>query len=105
MKSKSLPHFPGFEEGQHATSLKIKDENGKDWDFRLSIRRRGYKKPVLSAGWLHFVKTNNLQIGDQVHFLREQDTTTGGFKYKIKLTKQVKLFGAVIGFPPLPPPP
>ncbi|TXG56643.1 hypothetical protein EZV62_017956 [Acer yangbiense] len=103
MKSKSLPHFPGFEEWQYAQSLRIEDENGKYWVFRLSIRRRGYKKPVLSAGWLRFVKTNNLQIGDQVHFLKEQDTTTGRFKYKIKLAKQVKLFGAVIGFVPLTP--
>lgn len=104
MRTKSLIHFPTFAAGQHAQILKVEDfQDKQEWRFRLTIRRRGkYSKPVLSRGWVKFVQTKMLQIGDQVEFLVEKDEATGLRKYVIKVhrmpCKPVKLFGVVIGY-------
>ncbi|XVE85185.1 hypothetical protein DITRI_Ditri17bG0071400 [Diplodiscus trichospermus] len=59
--------------GQHKVEFKVRDKNGKVWPFVCSTRKKkGYPKPVLSKGWLQFVRHWRLAIGDQVIFYRNQ---------------------------------
>ncbi|KAJ0098564.1 hypothetical protein Patl1_19863 [Pistacia atlantica] len=73
IKSKSLDFFPAFEGGHHAQVLRVEDEEGKEWRFRLIIRRGRYGKPVLSAAdWLRFIKSKQLESGFKVRFSRKK---------------------------------
>ncbi|KAJ6748803.1 hypothetical protein OIU79_029815 [Salix purpurea] len=68
----SLPSF----NGGHAVSFKAKDESGFDWtfkcstrkNFKCSTRKKGHPKPVLSKGWLAFVRNKKLKVGDKITF-------------------------------------
>ncbi|XP_031268078.1 uncharacterized protein LOC116126532 [Pistacia vera] len=101
IKSKSLDFFPAFEGGQHAQVLSVEDEEGKEWRFRLIIRRGRYRKPVLSAAdWLRFIKSKQLEIGFKVQLFKEEDEASGEVKYKIKLKKPVLLFNKLLGYAP-----
>ncbi|KAF9671118.1 hypothetical protein SADUNF_Sadunf12G0014300 [Salix dunnii] len=61
---KSLPSF----NGGHAVSFQAMDESGFVWTFKCSTRKKGHPKPVLSKGWLAFVRNKKLQVGDTIKF-------------------------------------
>ncbi|KAJ0014801.1 hypothetical protein Pint_21059 [Pistacia integerrima] len=67
--------FPHFEGGQHAQVLiRVDDEQGNEWRFRLLVREGRYRKSVLSAGdWLRFVRSKQLERGFKVQILKEED--------------------------------
>ncbi|XWS62845.1 hypothetical protein CRYUN_Cryun06bG0045500 [Craigia yunnanensis] len=87
--------FPRFKVG-HTLDLKVKDESGSLWLFRLCIRKN-YLKPVFSKGWCKFVQSKNLKVGDKVKFYKEEDEASGA-QFKIKAKKPVKIFGVVFGY-------
>lgn len=93
---KSFASFPRFKVG-HALDLKVKDETGNQWLFRLSIRKKHYLKPVFSKGWCKFVQSKNLKVGDKVKLYKEEDEASGA-QFKIKAKKTVRIFGVVFGY-------
>ncbi|KAL5789702.1 hypothetical protein ACOSQ2_004590 [Xanthoceras sorbifolium] len=84
----ALQHF-SMPEGGHCTDLMVTDSTGQGWPFRLYIRASGrYPKPLLTTGWLQFVRTKGLQVGDEVIFSKEEE------KYKIEVKRHTfVLFG------------
>ncbi|KAJ6359377.1 hypothetical protein OIU76_000999 [Salix suchowensis] len=90
----SLPSF----EGIHAVSFQAMDEStGLVWTFQCSVRREGHPKPVLSKGWLEFVRSKKLQVGDTIRFSVLDQIVLG--------EKEVKIYCAIFGpiiAPPVP---
>ncbi|XVF00585.1 hypothetical protein REPUB_Repub04eG0013100 [Reevesia pubescens] len=86
--SKHLKSFPCF-------NFQARDESGKVWPLQCTIRKEKYLKPVISRGWLEFVRSNKVQISDKITFYGESRG-----QYRIKVKKPVKIFGAVIGYAP-----
>ncbi|TYJ40830.1 hypothetical protein E1A91_A04G168600v1 [Gossypium mustelinum] len=74
--------------GRHKVDVKVKDDNAKDWLFGCSIRREkdAYPKPVLSKGWLQFVRCWKLAIGDIVIVNRVMEKD-GKENYRIKVIR------------------
>ncbi|XVF45886.1 hypothetical protein PTKIN_Ptkin02bG0243700 [Pterospermum kingtungense] len=73
--------------GQHKKEFKVVDKKGKVWAFGCSIRKKKeYPKPVLSKGWLQFVRSWELQIDDEVKLHRMQDKAGKG-QYVIEVIK------------------
>ncbi|KAF9667362.1 hypothetical protein SADUNF_Sadunf15G0015200 [Salix dunnii] len=59
--------FPPFKSGRHTVEFEATDEKGEPWVFQCSTRKSGpYPKPVLTRGWVAFVKSKKLQIGDKL---------------------------------------
>ncbi|KAB2036143.1 hypothetical protein ES319_D04G203500v1 [Gossypium barbadense] len=85
--SKKKRCFLDFD-GRHQVDVKVKDDNGKDWLFGCSKRRGrdNYPKPVLSKGWLQFVRCWKLAVGDIVivNWVMEKD---GKGNYRIKVIR------------------
>ncbi|XVF45878.1 hypothetical protein PTKIN_Ptkin02bG0242800 [Pterospermum kingtungense] len=74
--------------GQHKKEFKVVDTRGKVWAFGCSIRKKKqYPKPVLSKGWLQFVRWWGLQIDDEVKLHRMQDKAGKG-QYVIEAIKR-----------------
>nr|TKR74231.1 uncharacterized protein D5086_0000298340 [Populus alba] len=99
--TKKLPHLPQFQAGAcHAVVLEVEDERGQVWNMRCSIRKQKYLKPVISSSWVAFARSKNLGIGDKIFFYRELNDEDGpsGVKYKIKVQKATKVFGAIVGY-------
>ncbi|KAJ6991003.1 hypothetical protein NC653_019281 [Populus alba x Populus x berolinensis] len=96
--TKKLPHLPQFQAG--AVVLEVEDERGQVWNMRCSIRKQKYLKPVISSSWVAFARSKNLGIGDKIFFYRELNDEDGpsGAKYKIKVQKATKVFGAIVGY-------
>uniref|UniRef100_A0A6N2M906 TF-B3 domain-containing protein n=1 Tax=Salix viminalis TaxID=40686 RepID=A0A6N2M906_SALVM len=64
----SLPRFR-IPEGEFSKKVDVFDNNCCRWSFRCSKRKNDpHPKPVLSAGWIKFVKEKGLKEGDQVIF-------------------------------------
>ncbi|KAF2293858.1 hypothetical protein GH714_005132 [Hevea brasiliensis] len=62
-----LPRFVGT---SHFVDLKVKYKNQK-LDFRCTKRKKGeYDKPVLTKGWLDFVRRERLKVGDKISLLQ-----------------------------------
>ncbi|XVF67657.1 hypothetical protein PTKIN_Ptkin10aG0139000 [Pterospermum kingtungense] len=93
---KGFASFPRFK-GGHALDLKVKDDSGSVWLFRLSIRKKNYLKPVFSKGWCKFVQSKNLKVGDKVKLYKQEDEASGA-QFKIKAKKAVRIFGVVFGY-------
>lgn len=96
-----LPHLPQFQGACHAVVLEVEDERGQVWNMRCSIRKRKYLKPVISSSWVAFARSKNLGIGDKIFFYRglnDEDGPSGSVKYKIKVQKATKVFGAIVGY-------
>ncbi|KAH1040552.1 hypothetical protein J1N35_042295 [Gossypium stocksii] len=74
--------------GRHKVAVTVKDDNAKDWLFGCSIRREkdAYPKPVLSKGWLQFVRCWKLAIGDTVIVKRVMEKDGKG-NYRIKVIR------------------
>jgi hypothetical protein len=65
---KSLPSL----KGSHGRDFLAIDESGFVWTFQCSTRKKGHPKPVLSKGWLAFVRHNELKVGDMAKFFKEK---------------------------------
>ncbi|CAO2819253.1 unnamed protein product [Amaranthus hypochondriacus] len=61
----------------HKFDFVAMDQYGGLWPLSCTIRKDGYAKPVLSAGWIPFVNSQNLVIGDEVMFYRTNDHAVG----------------------------
>ncbi|KAJ6969702.1 hypothetical protein NC653_034288 [Populus alba x Populus x berolinensis] len=97
-----LSSLPSFNGGVHAVDFQAVDGSGRVWAFRCSIRKKGHPKPVISKGWLAFVHSKSLKVGDKVQFSWEKNEA--GAKthaYKIRGEKEIKIFGAVFGYAPI----
>ena len=94
-----LRSLPPFKPGSHAVTFEATDEKGKAWIFQCSIRKTGqYPKPVLTRGWVAFVKSKNLQVGGKVRFIKHRNRATATISYKVRVEKEIKVFGATFGY-------
>ncbi|KAF9671115.1 hypothetical protein SADUNF_Sadunf12G0014000 [Salix dunnii] len=92
---KSLPSF----EGGYAVVFQAVDDDGHVWTFKCSVRKKGrYPKPVLGKGWLAFVASKNLKVGDKVTFFEEKNKSAATHVYRVQVAKEVRVFGAVFGY-------
>ncbi|KAJ6969697.1 AP2/ERF and B3 domain-containing protein [Populus alba x Populus x berolinensis] len=90
-----LSSLPSFNGGAHAVDFQAVDGSGRVWNFRCSIRRNGHPKPVISRGWLAYVNSKSLKVGDKVQFLKEKnDAGAKKHAYEIRAEKEIKIFGA-----------
>ncbi|KAJ6868095.1 hypothetical protein NC651_033210 [Populus alba x Populus x berolinensis] len=64
-----LSSLPSFNGGAHAVDFQAVDGSGRVWTFRSSIRRNGHPKPVISRGWLAYVHSKSLKVGDKTMIL------------------------------------
>ena len=97
-----LSSLPSFNGGDHAVDFQAVDGSGRVWPFRCSIRKKGHPKPVISKGWLAFVVSKSLKVGDKVHFSKKKNEA--GAKrhaYEIRAEKEIKIFGVVFGYAPI----
>ncbi|XWS55295.1 hypothetical protein CRYUN_Cryun10bG0163000 [Craigia yunnanensis] len=99
--SKSLNCFPPLRD-KHMVDFHAGDESGHVWKFRIYTRKKNkkYQKPVLTKGWRGFVCSKKLSIGDRVAFYMEKEQA-GAVKYRVKVEKAVKIFGAVFAHKPV----
>ncbi|EOX97143.1 Uncharacterized protein TCM_006242 [Theobroma cacao] len=75
---------------KHKVEFKVEDKNGDVWPFVCSTRKgQDYPKPVLSKGWLRFVRRWKLAIGDRV-VLHEIQGKAGTGLYRIEVIKRAK---------------
>ncbi|GMJ12786.1 hypothetical protein HRI_004947800 [Hibiscus trionum] len=82
-------HFK-LEGGTRSVDFQARDRYSKVWTFRLYTRKNdGHPKPVLTRGWLDFVKEMGLQVGDKVIFLVHGNLDQLG----IKVQRNIKLLG------------
>ncbi|KAF9671124.1 hypothetical protein SADUNF_Sadunf12G0014900 [Salix dunnii] len=94
---KSLPSF----KGGHAASFQAMDESGFVWTFQCSTRQKGHPKPVLSKGWLSFVRNKKLKVGDKIKFISVLDQTAATPFYRVRAEKEIRIFGAIFGYSPI----
>ncbi|KAJ6376088.1 hypothetical protein OIU77_000959 [Salix suchowensis] len=97
--TKYLRYLPSFK-GGHAVSFQAMDESGFVWTFKCSTRKEGHPKPVLSKGWLAFVRNKKLKVGDKIKFY-VLDPTAAVPSYGVRAEKEVKIFGAIFGYSPI----
>ncbi|GLT85822.1 hypothetical protein SLE2022_039970 [Rubroshorea leprosula] len=86
IRSKSLEFFPNFN-GSHTVKLNIRYED-QVWPMVCSTRKKGYKKPVFSNGWIPFVRRNRLDVGDVVTLYKEEGEA--GFWYRIEVDRAAR---------------
>ncbi|GLT90511.1 hypothetical protein SLE2022_084390 [Rubroshorea leprosula] len=89
--TKALPLFPQFN-GHHLVPVNFW-HGSKPWRMVISIRTYGYKKPVISKGWIPFVGENQLEVGDVVTIFRDEDEA--GFWYRIEVERGSKQLPAL----------
>ncbi|KAJ6881468.1 hypothetical protein NC651_028144 [Populus alba x Populus x berolinensis] len=84
--------------GSHVGDFPAIDESGFVWTFQCSTRKKGHPKPVLSEGWLAFVRHKELKVGDRVKFFKEKDQSGPAPPfYRVEAEKEVKIFGGIFG--------
>ncbi|PQQ01968.1 hypothetical protein Pyn_37139 [Prunus yedoensis var. nudiflora] len=89
--SEWLKILPPFKNGSFEVQFEVTDGVGFYWQLCCSIRKKGYRKPVLqSEGWLKFVNAKGLQAGDKVVIDTEADDFRGT---KIRIRAQKDLNG------------
>ena len=89
-------------EGEHSKEFGVTDIHGKRWRFRCSSRKTDlHPKPVLSSGWIEFVKTRALREGDEVTFSVMDMKGAEDLELGIQARKRIKLFGQVFWREPL----
>ncbi|KAJ6359376.1 hypothetical protein OIU76_000998 [Salix suchowensis] len=93
---KSLPSF----NGSHVQYLQAMDESGFVWNFKCSTRKKGHPKPVLSKGWLAFVRNKKLKVGDKIKFSVLDPTAAVPF-CRVRAEKEVKIFRSIFGYSPI----
>ena len=95
---KFLESLPPFK-GGHAVFFQATEESGKVWTFQCSTRKKGrYQKPVLSRGWLAFARKKKLEVGDKIEFYKARDQETEKPFYGVRVEREIKILGAVIGY-------
>ncbi|XWS62429.1 hypothetical protein CRYUN_Cryun06bG0010000 [Craigia yunnanensis] len=92
----SLPVF----HGGHAVELQVRYET-MEWSLVCTIRKKGYKKPVLSKGWRKFVLANNLNVGDELTLHKEEDES-GLLHYRVEVKRATRPSRALSQSPPAP---
>ncbi|XVF45213.1 hypothetical protein PTKIN_Ptkin02bG0187000 [Pterospermum kingtungense] len=81
-------HFR-LKEGSQSLDFQVRDNTSKIWTFRLYTRKKdGHPKPVLTKGWLDFVRCKKLKLGDKVIFLVQD-----GDQLEIRVQRTIKLLG------------
>ncbi|OMO68628.1 hypothetical protein COLO4_29532 [Corchorus olitorius] len=65
----------------------VEDDSSCLWRLCCYIRSKNHPKPALVSGWVPFVKSMKLRVGDRVMIYGQQDET-GSMRYKIKVQKQ-----------------
>ena len=97
----SLPAFR-IPEGEFSKKVDVFDNNCCRWSFRCSTRKNDpHPKPVLSSGWIKFVKKKGLKEGDQVIVSVSDKDGAEGLQFGIQARKRVKLFGQELWSDPL----
>ena len=78
--------------GQTSVDLLVKDRNSMVWKFCITIRKNGYRKPVLSGQWKSFAMSNGLSVGDEIKLFKENNQA---LHYRVEVKKAVifTLFG------------
>ncbi|KAJ0042778.1 hypothetical protein Pint_18156 [Pistacia integerrima] len=67
------------------------DRSGQPYTFSCRKRRKGrYPKPALTRGWLDFVRSKGIGVGDRVTF-RKLDG--GELGIEVKKKTEIKVFG------------
>ncbi|XWS67967.1 hypothetical protein CRYUN_Cryun04dG0050000 [Craigia yunnanensis] len=91
-------HFR-LEEGIQSLDFQVRDKDREVWTFRLyTSKNKGHPKPVLTKGWIGFVKRKNLRVGDKLIFLVHES----GDQLGIRVQRKIKLFGQESGdLPPI----
>ncbi|KAF9690251.1 hypothetical protein SADUNF_Sadunf01G0176200 [Salix dunnii] len=100
----SLSAFQAFQipEGEYSKKVDFFDNNGCRWSFRYSTRKNDpHPKPVLSSGWIKFVKEKGLKEGDQVIFSVSDRDGAEGLQFGIEARKRIQLSGQVLWSDPL----
>ncbi|KAK8486235.1 hypothetical protein V6N11_012977 [Hibiscus sabdariffa] len=82
--AKILPDLPDFN-GSHAVNLRLM-YGTKVWPIICSVRKNGYKKPVLSGGWRNFVVYNDFSVGDELTLYKVHGET-GCCYYRVEVEK------------------
>ncbi|KAG8497510.1 hypothetical protein CXB51_008882 [Gossypium anomalum] len=85
-----MKHLPHNRRG-HPVNLAVVDMQGSQWNLVYTIGRKGHPKPVLSAGWLDFVKVKCLRSGDHIMFKVEPNAL-----YTIGVKRRIRLLGAEV---------
>ncbi|XP_011028526.1 PREDICTED: uncharacterized protein LOC105128509 [Populus euphratica] len=90
-------------EGKYSRAVVAFDITGRPWSFRCSTRKKDPRpKPVLSSGWIRFVKDRCLKEGDEVIFSVAHNDGAEGPQFRIEARKKLaKLFGQDIWSNPL----
>ncbi|KAB2047351.1 hypothetical protein ERO13_A13G036650v2 [Gossypium hirsutum] len=100
---KALKDFQ-FLEGENKTEFEAADGIGNRWRFGLSKRKarhsKFHPKPVLSSGWLAYVKAKGLQINDRFFLYGDLDKLSTKKRFRVqaqrKVRRPIKLFGKEI---------
>ncbi|KAJ6715485.1 hypothetical protein OIU85_026931 [Salix viminalis] len=89
-------------EAEYSKKVDVFDNNRRRWIFRCSKRKHDtHPKPVLSSGWIKFVKEKSLKEGDQVIFSVSDKDGAEGLQFGIQARKRVKIFGQELWSDPL----
>ncbi|OMO50116.1 hypothetical protein CCACVL1_30619 [Corchorus capsularis] len=73
--------------------------SGRIWQFHCTTRTKGfYSKPVISKGWVQFVKFKQLRVGDRVAFykLNQHEHEAQLVPYKIEVERKIELLGKLV---------
>ncbi|MBA0787987.1 hypothetical protein Gotri_025731 [Gossypium trilobum] len=93
-----------FLEGENKMEFEAADGIGKRWRFGLSKRKarhsKFHPKPVLSSGWLAYVKAKGLQTKDRFVLYGDLDNLSTKKRFRVraqrKVRRPIKLFGKEI---------
>ncbi|XVF67664.1 hypothetical protein PTKIN_Ptkin10aG0139800 [Pterospermum kingtungense] len=78
------------EEGTRSLDFQVMDNKSRVWTFRLyTSKKEGPTKPVLTKGWLDFVRCKKLRLGDKVIFLVYEN----GDGIRIRVQRTIRLLG------------
>ncbi|OMO76008.1 hypothetical protein COLO4_25716 [Corchorus olitorius] len=71
-------------------------KSGRIWQFQCTTRTKGfYSKPVISKGWVQFVKFKQLRVGDRVAVYK-LNQNEAQVPYKIEVERKLKLLGKLV---------
>ncbi|MBA0753133.1 hypothetical protein Gogos_019783 [Gossypium gossypioides] len=82
---KILPSLPAFN-GGHAVRIQLM-YGTEIWPIDCTVRKNGYKKPVLSGGWRKFVVDNELKTGDKITMYKDFEDEDGGSHFRVEVEK------------------
>ncbi|KAJ6937756.1 hypothetical protein NC652_012149 [Populus alba x Populus x berolinensis] len=82
-------------QGKHSEQFDVIDiKTGRSWRFRCSTRKKDfYPKPVLSSGWIDYVREKGLGKGDKVSFFLVQKDGEEGLRLGVQAQKKLRLWG------------